>query len=167
MTVATNANIVAIENNKALMVLERNPKNTGMLFGFPGGSRKSGEHPLITALREWYEETGIPIHDFTGVDILYNLKGGKTQTADIICLIYVKNFATNPHGDHTSLHREMMSLTYIKQSKDSVWFQIVEKKLSLYDANRPEDKFRIRQCTYHEFDEVMRRATTLQNNISV
>lgn len=56
---ATPASSAILERDgRFLLVLRRNPPSADM-YAFPGGRAESGETPDETALREFFEETGI------------------------------------------------------------------------------------------------------------
>jgi len=161
MTMATNANIVVIQNHQAWVVLEKThprpkrnkPRVSSFLFGFPGGSRKPNENPIETGFREWVEETGIRIDTFKRVDIIYNQK---SAGADIIILIYVDHIDTTSISKHTAIFQGLVSLKMIKDSKDTTWFQLRDQKINIC-SNTKEDRFRFRQCTYHKLDEIIEK----------
>lgn len=52
---------ILIRDGKILLIRRRNPPSFNM-FAFPGGRAEPGETPAETALREFWEETGIPAH---------------------------------------------------------------------------------------------------------
>jgi ADP-ribose pyrophosphatase YjhB (NUDIX family) len=49
-------------NGRYLLVRRKNPPSADM-FAFPGGRAEPGETPEQTALREFFEETGLRVHD--------------------------------------------------------------------------------------------------------
>ncbi|WP_337266467.1 NUDIX hydrolase [Oryzifoliimicrobium ureilyticus] len=60
-----------------LLVLRQNPPSQHM-YAFPGGRAEPGEIPAETALREFYEETGIKAHS----PRLFKTYDLKTHSAD-------------------------------------------------------------------------------------
>ena len=52
---------ILIRDGKILLIRRRNPPSFDM-FAFPGGRAEPGETPAETALREFWEETGIRAH---------------------------------------------------------------------------------------------------------
>ena len=52
---------ILIRDGKILLIRRRSPPSFDM-FAFPGGRAEPGETPAETALREFWEETGIPAH---------------------------------------------------------------------------------------------------------
>ena len=153
---ADNASIIAIADDKALLVLETNPANGKYLFGFPEGRRQKNENPLQTAMREWYEETGVILGDYKKLDIICRAKSG---TADVIIVITVDKLDLATEYKHSALYMTMMSLFDIKQYYDQgCWFsvQIIEGCLTAHkpDEAKPDGAFRFRQCIKHGLDDV-------------
>ncbi|MBB3919413.1 ADP-ribose pyrophosphatase YjhB (NUDIX family) [Rhizobium fabae] len=64
-------------DGRFLLVLRRNPPSADM-YAFPGGRAEPGETPEQTALREFYEETGISVRN----PRLFSTYDLKTHTAD-------------------------------------------------------------------------------------
>lgn len=64
MSVKVSAASSAIleREGRFLLIRRRNPPSAD-LFAFPGGRAEDGETPEETALREFEEETGIPVRD--------------------------------------------------------------------------------------------------------
>ncbi|MFD1746196.1 NUDIX hydrolase [Rhizobium helianthi] len=64
MSVKVSAASSAIleRDGRFLLIRRRNPPSAD-LFAFPGGRAEEGETPEQTALREFEEETGIPVRD--------------------------------------------------------------------------------------------------------
>jgi 8-oxo-dGTP pyrophosphatase MutT (NUDIX family) len=157
VTYANSGTVVAIVDGEALMVLEKNSKQN-KLFGFPGGSRLSKkEHPLVTALREWVEETKIPIFQISGVDFIYHKK---SAGYDLICLMYVDHLDIEICSNFQTL-LPLRMIQYCKERdavKQSVWFDIYDGQLVPNIDDKNPNKFRIRQCTYHKFESILEYA---------
>lgn len=152
-----------IENPKVTLVLEQ--RNNGFSFGLPGGSREENEDLLSTAMREWREETGICFTDFLDVDITYQFN---SNGADIIIMIFVKQLdIRNVVNVKSSLHTEHIPFTIIDENKKKNVYYHVEQKVDKFGQQcggiEPCNcldktncvRFRIRQCMYHGWDEVV------------
>lgn len=66
-------------DGRFLLIRRINPPSAD-LFAFPGGRAEPGESPADTALREFLEETGIPVRDpqlFATYDILAEKDDGR------------------------------------------------------------------------------------------
>jgi len=168
-----NASIAAIsvgdslhENPKVTLVLEQ--RLNSFSFGLPGGTREKNEDLLSTAMREWCEETGICFTDFIGVDITHQFN---SNGADIIIMIFVKQLdIRNVVNEKSSLHTEHIPFNIIEENKKKSVYYHVQQKVDNYgqpcggiepcyclDKTKCV-RFRIRQCMYHGWDEIV--ATT-------
>lgn len=78
--------------NRFLLIRRRNPPAADM-FAFPGGRAEPGETPAQTALREFYEETGIPAYEpvlFATYDLKTEAKGGEIESHFFLSVFLVK-----------------------------------------------------------------------------
>ena len=154
---SVSGTVVAIVDGKALMVLEKSSKRN-KLFGFPGGSLLyKEEHPVVAALREWVEETGISVTQISGVDFVYHKK---SAGYDLICLIYVDHLDIKIRSNFQTLLPLKLIQYCDEQNKlrQSVWFEICDGRLVPNIDDKNPDKFRIRQCTYHELESIIEYA---------
>lgn len=65
-----------------LLVLRRNPPSADM-YAFPGGRAEPGETPAETAVREFLEETGIPVRNprpFETYDLIQHGEDGRISS---------------------------------------------------------------------------------------
>ncbi len=73
---AQAASSAILERDGRFLLIRRKNPPMADLFAFPGGRAEPGETPAETALREFFEETGIRAHSPT-LFATYDLKGAK------------------------------------------------------------------------------------------
>lgn len=78
MTAKAASSAILERDGRYLLVLRRNPPAADM-YAFPGGRAEPGETPAETALREFQEETGIPVRD-PRLYATYDLKSRSTAS---------------------------------------------------------------------------------------
>lgn len=80
-------------DGRFLLIRRRNPPSAD-LFAFPGGRAEPGETPEETALREFEEETGIPVYDpqlFATYDLPGRREGGAMTSHFFLSVFTVKS----------------------------------------------------------------------------
>ena len=70
------ASTAILERNGRFLLIRRINPPSADLFAFPGGRAEPGEEPAETALREFFEETGIQAHS-PSLFATYDLKSEK------------------------------------------------------------------------------------------
>lgn len=73
-TVQAASSAILERDGKYLLIRRLNPPSAD-LFAFPGGRAEPGESPAETAVREFFEETGIEVSNPV-LFATYDLKGG-------------------------------------------------------------------------------------------
>lgn len=80
-------------NGRYLLIRRRNPPSAD-LFAFPGGRAEPGETPEQTAVREFEEETGIPVRDpqlFATYDLPTRAENGDIISHFLLSVFLVKS----------------------------------------------------------------------------
>ena len=84
-------------NGRLLLIRRRNPPAADM-FAFPGGRAEEGESPEQTALREFFEETGIEARDpvlFATYDLKTEKANGMIETHFLLSVFRVSADASS------------------------------------------------------------------------
>ncbi|KQZ63018.1 ADP-ribose pyrophosphatase [Rhizobium sp. Root149] len=80
-------------DGRFLLIRRRNPPSAD-LFAFPGGRAEPGETPEETALREFEEETGIPVRDpelFASYDLPTRAENGQMTSHFLLSVFLVQS----------------------------------------------------------------------------
>ncbi len=97
---------IVLERDDGRILVIRRRDGTG--FGLPGGKVDAGEEPLIAAIRELYEETGVLVRK-EGVSLTYDGvtdNGGRAQTFYVFC--NDAEITSSPEGEISWASREIL-----------------------------------------------------------